>query len=285
MEKINELNSILQSFGIGAKCQDYREYKNASIFDLSLKPGTRIGSIEKYLSEISLALKTSRPTLKILPESGIVQLEIVKSQDRTISLFDIANKHIRPKGKLSCLLGEKLNGSPLWMDIVSSPHTLIGGASGSGKTTLLHNLIANLLLFPNVNLFLFDPKNIEFHEYDNFLPSKLKVSFDYQECRSTLEELSSQMDRRYLLMKEFNITADYFPFIVLIIDEFADLVSQDSDHTFIKLLTRLGQKSRSAGIHLILSTQRPSIDIVSGSIKTNFPARISGRVSTGTDSR
>lgn len=285
MDHKQNLNTILTSFKIGAQCVAFQQSKNLSQYDLSLKPGSRIKDIEKYLNEISLHLKTAaKPTLKALSEQGLLRLEVLEIKKEKINLFEYGYKQPRPAGNLTCLLGETIQGNPLWMDLAENPHTLIAGTTGSGKSTLLHTIIANLLLYPEISIQLFDPKNIEFCEYSNMnTQGKIKVSFDFQDCFSALEELSTEMDRRYQIMRQDKKAP--FTRTVLIIDEFADLIQQDTDKLFYRTLCRLAQKSRAAGIYLIIATQRPSVDIVDGTIKANFPARIACKTATNVDSR
>ena len=286
MSPAEELNNLFLAFKIRAICRNHLEYKGLSSFDIELKPGARIRDVEKYLDEISLALRFSgKPTLKILGQEGILRLEIANQCNNAVNLFSLGYNLPRPAGKLTCLLGETYEGNPLWIDLINNPHMLIAGASGSGKSTLLHALIANLLLHPKTSIVLMDPKNIEFYRYAEMRMDRVQVLYDYQECLGKMEELCQEMEERYRLIREHGIALATFPYIVLIIDEFADLMQQDFDKKLSLALCRLAQKSRAAGIHLIISTQRPSVDVIDGIIKANFPARISCKVSSGVDSR
>lgn len=286
MDNVTTLNNIFGAFKISATCKQFFEHKNAYFYDVELKPGTRIRDLEKYAAELSLALKApSKPRIKAIPELGLLRLEFMKLQDQKVDLFELGYKSKMPVGKLNCLIGETLEGAPLWIDIVSNPHMLIAGTTGSGKSTMLHTIIANLLMYHNTYISLMDPKNIEFYKYSGLWNYKLGVNYSYSDCVQKLSDLCDEMERRYTLMRTHRISSDYFPYIVLIIDEFADLILQDADHSFHGYLCKLAQKSRAAGIHIILSTQRPSVDIVDGSIKANFPARLSCKVATNTDSR
>jgi S-DNA-T family DNA segregation ATPase FtsK/SpoIIIE len=282
LEQILSLNNILKSLKIKASCVKYSKYKNACFYDLELRPGARVKDIEKYAVELGLLLKKGGK-LRIVVDSsnGVIKLEFIeKCQDKT-HLFELGNQFKRPQGGLMCLLGETFDGQPIWMDLLKTPHLLIGGTSGSGKSVLLHNIIANVLMYPYVKLYLMDPKNIEFYKYSRM--NKIKLSNEFDDCLKNIQELCSEMDRRYLAIKENNSIK--FPIIVLVIDEYSDLIMQDVDGEFYKSLTRLSQKSRAAGIHIVLSTQRPSVDVVNGTIKANFPARISCRVTSHVDSK
>lgn len=284
MNNIDTLNNILTQFKIAAYCKHFGDYNNSFYYDFSLNPGTRIQVLEKYANEISLAIKApSKPLIKILPNEGIVRFEYVKPIDKKVNLFELGRSIIRPAGKLQCLLGETIYGDPLWFDMSEAPHTLIGGTTGSGKTTILHSIVSNLLVQGNNTITIMDPKGIEFSGYSRF-PS-IEVVYEYNDCLAILQSLCGEMDRRYATMREYGITGDYFSKHILIIDEFSDLIMQDKSRKFYEGLCRLAQKSRSAGIHIVIATQRPSATIIDGSIKANFSCRISCRVASGTDSK
>ncbi len=286
MEPVTNLNEILSAFKIDATCKNYSEYKNACFYDVELKPGAKVKDIEKYSTELSLALKKAgKPRVVVSSEEGVLRLEFINSKKEKTSLFELGKISPRPKGTVTCLLGETLYGQPLWLDIVTSPHLLIAGTTGSGKSTLLHNIIGNLLMYPRVNVLLMDPKSIEFFKYADANIPQLNVTYDYAECLQVLESLGNEMESRYKDIKDKKATVASFPTTVLIIDEYADLIMQDVGNAFYKALSRLAQKSRAAGIHIILSTQRPSVNVVDGVIKANFPARISCKVATHVDSK
>lgn len=287
IDQIIQLNSLFSDFNIAAICQNYAEVKNFCYYDVKLLPRGRIRLLEKCLPELSLALHVPvKLQLKTFNEQGMLRLSYVKeAKTSKVSLFNLGYGLPRPVGKLTCLLGETPEGSPLWFDLADCPHLLVAGTSGSGKSSLLHSLIANLLLHRETFIILMDPKNIEFYQYQTICSDRISVSFKYEECLSQIEGLCLVMEERYHQIRDLKISASSFPFIVLIIDEFADLMLQDTSKRFHAALCKLSQKSRAAGIHIVLSTQRPSVDVVDGTIKANFPARIACKVSSGVDSR
>lgn len=286
MEQIQNLNTILSAFKLGAICKNFSEYKNACFYDVELQPGTKVKDIEKYSAELSLALrKSGKPRIIVSSEEGVLRIEFIKGKKEKTSLFHLGQTAKRPKGNLTCLLGETMQGLPMWMDIATNPHLLIAGTTGSGKSTLLHNIIGNLLLYPKVNIYLMDPKNIEFFKYSDANIPRLHVAHEYEDCVQMIEKLCLEMDNRYKEMKLNKLSVSNFSYKVLIIDEYADLIMQDVGNVFYKALTKLAQKSRAAGIHIILSTQRPSVNVVDGVIKANFPARISCKVASHVDSK
>lgn len=284
MESIERFNQILESFRVRAQCVDAQEADNYYYYDLKLSSTTRVRDVHRFSDEISLALKAScRPSIKVLHEQGIVRLEFAVPRTTPLYLFDLFTNDNVPEGELVCLLGQTVGGKPMWIDLAQNPHMLVAGTTGSGKSTLLHNIVANLHNYNDCALFLVDPKKIEFGVYEGRLPNT-KVYHSYEDTLDLIDILLDTMEQRYALMRAGTPASD-FPYIVLIVDEFADLVFQDTDEVFITNICRLAQKSRAARISVILSTQRPSVDIIKGSIKANFPARLACRVASHVDSK
>ncbi len=283
MNKIDYLTDILHSFKIKADCVAQRKVRNISLYDIKLKPGTLVKTFDKYANEISIALLAkSKPFIRVVSNQGIIRMEVVEDAPSKIDFYDEMDKMTRPEGKLPIWLGSSIEGESIWMDLAKNPHTLIAGCTGSGKSVLLHTMIANLLQAPAIKIFCVDTKNIEFCEYASRLRN-LTVVESYNDAYSILKLISSEMDRRYLAMKKNPIIQ--YPSIVFMIDEYADLVSQDTNREFALTLCKLAQKSRAAGIYCVVATQRPSVDVINGSIKANFPARIACQVVSGADSK
>lgn len=277
-----QLNYIINSFNIKAECVDFSKINNYCYFDLALKPKGKVKDIQKYSDEISLHLRaSSKPNIKILHEKGLVRLEFVSKRQDKLNFYDYLLDQFTPNYNLPCLLGETIDSKPVWMDISKNPHMLIAGTTGSGKTVLLHTIIANCLFNFKCKLFLIDPKKIEFSEYENKIP----VLYNYSDTINLFDKLIEIMNYRYDLLKSGNVPMSFLEPIVVIIDEFADLIMQDSDNKFYNNLCNLAQKCRAANIYLIISTQRPSANIINGNIKANFPARISCKVSSNIDSK
>lgn len=282
-QAVSELNSILQSFKIKASCVDFKQSDNYFYYDLKLNPAAKINDISKFGNEISLALKTpGKPHLKVIHHEGVIRLEFVSPREKPLNLFDYFTNDDIPNGAINCLLGQTVDGQPLWIDIEKNPHMLIAGTTGSGKSTLLHNIIANLFNYNDVDLFLVDPKQIEFSEYEKI--NKCTVINSFSETMELLASMLELMEFRYSLISS-GFTIDSMKPVVIIIDEFADLSMQDRDDVFYASLCRLAQKCRAARIHIILATQRPSVNVINGSIKANFPARIACRVASHIDSK
>ena len=283
MEAIQDFNHILKSFNIKATCVNHGRLENYFYYDLQLNPNARVRDIQKYGDEISLALKTSgKPSLKILHSEGVVRLEFAAPRTKVLKLFDYFVNQDLPKGEINCLLGQTVDGKRMWMDLAQNPHMLISGTTGSGKSILLHNIIANLYNYNNVDLYLVDPKKIEFSGYDKLLRTNVRHAYD--ETVALLNGLLGVMETRYERIRNGESASGMKP-IIVIIDEFADLILQDKNDTFYTSLCRLAQKCRAAKMHIILATQRPSVNIINGVIKANFPARIACRVASHTDSK
>lgn len=284
MESIQQFNKILKSFNIGADCINSQLVDNYFFYDVKLNPHAKVRDIHKFGDEISLALKTPcRPSIKVMHEQGVVRLEFVSPREQPLMLFDYFTNDNVPDGSLVCLLGQTVDGKPLWMDLAQNPHMIVAGTTGAGKSTLLHNIIANLQNYNDCVLCLVDPKKIEFGAYDGHLKNT-KVFYTYDDTMVILDSLLEMMEKRYTMMRSGHLPEE-FPYAVLIVDEFADLIMQDKDDQFFNKLCRLAQKSRAARICIILGTQRPSVNIINGAIKANFPARIACRVASHVDSK
>lgn len=185
---------------------------------------------------------------------------------------------------LPMFLGETEECNEIWMDMTKNPHLLIAGSTGSGKSSLLQVLIANALLNSNSQIFILDTKGIEFQEYEN--TGRVQILDNYRDAKDLIACLIHEMEYRYILlrMKKLGFQVE-MPRILCIIDEYADLILQDTNKQFYHSLLQLTQKCRAANIYCALATQRPSADILKPSIKANFPARIACQVASIHDSR
>ncbi len=282
--EVNQFTAILDAFKINAKCVDFKKTDGYFFYDLKLNLNAKVKDIQKYSDEISLALKTPcKPSIKVMRECGLVRLEFISNTRQALNLFDIFTNTNVPKGDLVCLLGQTVDGKNMWMDLAANPHMIVSGTTGSGKSTLLHNIIANICNYSDASIFLIDPKNIEFGNYDKRIKN-IRVGYTYDDALFVLDQLLSVMEHRYNLFRDGVLASSLTP-VVLIIDELADLIMQDKENAFYFKLCKLAQKCRAAKIHIILATQRPSVNIINGTIKANFPARIACRVASHIDSK
>lgn len=283
MDTVIQFNNILNSFNIKATCVSAHQVDNYVYYDLRMHPQAKVKEIQKYGDEISLALRKScRPSVKILHELGVVRVEFATPRDKPLKLLDLFSNENVPTGDLVCLLGQKVDGGKVWMNLMDNPHLLIAGTTGSGKSTLLHNIVANVYNYNDASLFLIDPKRIEFSAYEKI--KNTQVYYTYDDSVEFLSNMIEIMEDRYNKIRSGWNPNDFKP-ILIVIDEFADLVMQDREDTFFNRLCRLAQKCRAAHMSIILSTQRPSVNIINGSIKANFPARIACKVASHVDSK
>jgi S-DNA-T family DNA segregation ATPase FtsK/SpoIIIE len=240
---------------------------------------------------------------------GVSSLRISNVCDDNCLGFEVPNKSFQTvdlekildsdefrtyKAELPINLGVLIDGTPIFADLAKMPHLLVAGATGSGKSVGLNAFILSLMAHrtpDELRFVLIDPKRIEFSIYNNQRYMYTPVVTDNSQASQLLEYLVLEMNRRYGLfeetrvknLKEYHQTGRTLPYIVAIVDEFSDLVL--SDKSVEKQIQILAQKARAAGIHLILATQRPSVDVVTGSIKANFPSRIAFKTASGTDSK
>jgi len=255
--------------------------------------GTRIKDIAKYLDELSISLRAySKPLLKIIPQDGIVQMEVVDGLPEKIPFSEVYPQLARQskEGLLPVYIGSSVSGQDMIFDLAQNPHMLVAGTTGSGKSVLLHTIIGNLLSFDDVETFLVDPKNIEFANYHGM--KNVQVCNTFSQTMECLQSLEDMMEVRYEFMASKKMPVNFFvsdqkifPKIVLIIDEFADLMLQDSGKDMHRLICKIAAKSRAAGVFCIIATQRPSVAVINGEIKANFPARISLKTASQIDSR
>jgi S-DNA-T family DNA segregation ATPase FtsK/SpoIIIE len=289
-------NRVLEGLKIKAKCVSAARHRHLALYDLALEPGCRVRRIEMFAREIALGLKSkTNPIITSIPELGIVRLRVAYEDAAVLPFEDLYVEAEKPEGILPVLLGETDQGEKLWVDLALHPHTLVAGGTGSGKSTALHTIIANAVRNGDVWLYLVDPKGgVEFGVYSDNVATFLATTYD--ETIFMLQRLNAEMDRRYDMLFRAGLASieqqpNAFSKILVVIDEVADLMMYDSNKqnaqrgSFERLLIMLAQKSRAAGIYIVLATQRPSVDILKGSIKANFPARLSCRVSSAVDSK
>ena len=262
------------------------------------KKKVQVRKIIALKDDLALALATQ--TIRIeapIPGRPYVGIEIPNNQRRVVSLCSILESpaFVKHSGMLKLAIGQDVKGQAVIADLTEMPHLLIAGATGSGKSVCINAIIASLLAFhepETLRLILIDPKMVELVGY-NGIPHLLReVVVDTKLAVGSMEWACKEMDRRYEVLhdvsarniKEYNKKNQTMSYIVIIIDELADLILTVPDE-IETMLIRLAQKSRAVGIHLILATQRPTVNVVTGLIKANFPARIAFAVASHIDSR
>ena len=284
------LNEILKEYGfkgIVTGCES-GPVIDRYIFDPEL--GLKIKSLKNRSEDIARELGVD--TLRITQAKSNIIFEIPKEKPEVISFFNTFQKSA---GELPLLLGVNTSGNPVYFDLAKAPHLLIAGTTGSGKSCGLNCFLTSLMKNKTpeeLQLVLIDPKKIEFSFYENNCYLRQPVIDDMQEAENVLTDLVNEMEARYDLLADErcrNIAGLHakgvkLPYIVCVIDEFADLMLT-AGKRIESLLQSLAQKARACGIHLILATQRPSVDVITGVLKANFPTRLSYRVATGFDSK
>lgn len=282
--QVDKLNFFLDSNKLHAKCISMSQIGQVDRFTLQTDHLFRFNKLKALSQELMLNLHSqSLPTFSL--QDGELCLDTVQRKAEIPSLIaSCANlNEIRTDEQIPLYLGMSETLRPVLIDMVKNPHLLIGGSTGSGKSSLLHNIIFNLFMHSDCNIFIADTKGVEFANYQK-LSDRFNIVENIGGFLNVLRYLVHIMERRYALLKK-NSALKFKP-LVLMIDEFADLVMQDDENkTGYNLLCRLVQKCRAAGIYCILATQRPSVDIITGTIKANFPARIALGTASGIDSR
>jgi len=267
-------------------------------YELEPAPGVKIQRIVNLSDDIALTMKASSVRIVApIPGKNRVGVEVPNTQTSVVFLKEVlaCDEFRNAESKLTLALGKDIAGKPIIADLGEMPHLLIAGTTGSGKTVCVNGIILSMLFnaTPNdIKFLMVDPKMVELAPY-NTLPHMLcPVVTDPKKVATALTWVTQEMDERYqLLAKEglrnievYNQKKQKLPYIIVVIDELADLMMVVRDQVE-SAIARLAQLSRAVGIHLILATQRPSVDVITGVIKANFPARISFKVASKVDSR
>jgi S-DNA-T family DNA segregation ATPase FtsK/SpoIIIE len=292
------LEDTLEDFGISAKVTDIIRGPVITRYELEPAAGVKINRIEALSDDIALAIKAqSVRIIAPIPGKGRVGVEVPNLTSTIVCIKDLLTsaEYHKHKSALTLALGKDITGRSVFGDLDDMPHLLIAGTTGSGKTVCVNTCILSLLFRESPNdlkFLMIDPKMVELMPF-NGLPHLLcPVVTDAKKAAVALNWVVSEMENRYqLLAKEgarnieaYNAKQEKIPYIIVIVDEFADLMSVARDQ-IENAITRLAQLSRAVGIHLILATQRPSVDVITGVIKANLPARVSFKVASKVDSR
>ena len=294
-----KLEDIFNDFGVTGKVVGISPGPVITTYEFAPAPGIKINKIVSLADDIALGLKTeSVRIVGSIPGKAALGIEIPNPKRAIVHIRDIiANETFQnASSKLTLALGLDVVGKPVYADLGKMPHLLIAGATGSGKSVAINTIICSLLFKATpkeVRLLMVDPKRIELSGYED-IPHLLHPVVVHPKMASrALQWAVREMERRYEILEDkrvknidsYNeIAEEKLPYIVIIIDELADLMMVSSRDVEASI-TRLAQMARAAGMHLILATQRPSVDVLTGLIKANFPTRLSFKVSTRVDSR
>lgn len=318
-KRAEALEDSLAQFNVIAQVVGFETGPAITMYELELAPGTKVSKVLSLSDDLAMALKA--PSIRVvapLPGRSTVGIEVPNHKRKNVGLRGLLE--IIQDGKVNLEdsaiplpLGRDITGYPIYCDLSGMPHLLIAGTTGSGKSICLNSLILSILFLMSqkeLKLLLVDPKLVEFSPFKDIPHLISPVVTDVKEAQAVLEWAVSKMDERYGLLAragvkniaEYNklgekglkkrlgldsyIDPEFYslPYIVIIIDELADLMMAASKKVE-NAVTRLAQKSRAVGIHLVVSTQRPSVDVVTGLIKSNLPARVSFLVASKVDSR
>ncbi len=305
MRNSDLLVNTLKEFGIESRVLTVNRGPVISLYEMQIAPGIKVNRIVGLADDITMALAASRVRIVApIPGKKAIGVEVPNIKREVVTLGDIVKspEYHSKSGKLKVALGKDILGKPVIMDLKQLPHLLIAGATGSGKSVCVNSIITSLVYNydPNfVRFILVDPKMVELQLYNGIPHLLTPVITDPGLAPKALKWAMYEMERRYYLLSEMNTRdidrynekavkkggdAEILPYIVVIMDELADLmmVAAKEIEGFI---TRIAQKARAVGIHLVLATQRPSVDVITGIIKANFPARVAFQVAQKTDSR
>lgn len=263
-------------------------------YDLRLGPRTKVGQLRTLQRDVAAAVGADVRLIEHLEGKAGVAFELPNPRRRPVLLGDVLGADDGPE-VLRMAVGVDVAGSPVVVDLAELPHLLIGGTTGSGKSTLLHAMISSLLVRnapADVRLIMIDPKRVELTQYTGFPHLLVPPVRDAERSVEVLEALMGEVEERYSLLDRLgarDIAAARargieWPYVVTVVDELADLMMLGG-RALERVIVRIAQKARAVGIHLILATQRPSVDVVTGLIKANMPARIALRVPSYVDSR
>jgi S-DNA-T family DNA segregation ATPase FtsK/SpoIIIE len=305
------LEKKLKDFGVDGQVTEVSPGPVITMYEFEPAPGVKISRITNLADDLAMAMRAvSIRIVAPLPGKAVIGIEIPNSQRETVGLKDIlsSQEFSGSKSKLTLALGKDILGFPVVTNLARMPHLLIAGATGTGKSVCLNALISSILFKSRpeeVRFFFIDPKRIELLPYEGIPHLLHEVVTDAKMATRVLRWAVREMEDRYQKMADKgarNIDTynqrllkekkgapgkypeEWLPYVVIVIDELADLMLVSS-RDVEEYLTRLAQMARAAGIHLLLATQRPSVDILTGIIKANFPTRISFQVSSKTDSR
>ncbi|MEI6437577.1 MAG: DNA translocase FtsK [Candidatus Omnitrophota bacterium] len=292
------LESTLASFGVVVRVVDIERGPVLTKYELEPAPGVRVQSINSLSDDIALAMQVASVRIQApIPGKNRVGIEVPNGSSAAVVLKDVLIEgNIRnSKSKIMMALGKDTAGKPIVADLAEMPHLLVAGTTGAGKSVCLNVIIMSILYnaAPNeVKFIMVDPKMVELNQYNDIPHMLCPAITDHKKVAAALAWVVAEMESRYkTLMKHQvrNIKAYHakgfeMPYIVLIVDEFADLM-QTQGKVIENAVTRLAQLARAVGIHLILATQRPSVNVITGTIKANLPARVSFKTNSQIDSR
>jgi DNA segregation ATPase FtsK/SpoIIIE-like protein len=295
------IERTLRSFNIDAKCVDAVVGPRVTRYELTIGPGINVSKVHALSDNLALELAVKAVRIEApIPGKRAIGIEVPNAAPQLVTLKSILGTPLmqRSNHPLTVAIGRDIAGHPVIANLSKMPHLLVAGSTGSGKSVCLNTLIVSLLMRnapDTLRLILIDPKRVELTSYEDVPHLACPVVCDVNQAQSALKWVVAEMDRRYRLLQQrrarniaaFNETAEpaeRLPFIVVVLDELADLMML-AGQTVEKLIARITQLSRAVGIHMVIATQRPDVKVITGTIKANVPSRIAFAVVSHIDSR
>jgi S-DNA-T family DNA segregation ATPase FtsK/SpoIIIE len=295
------LVQALANFGVAATVVGQISGPRVTRYELQLAPGTKVSKVAALKDDLSYALATTEiRILAPIPGKQAVGVEVPNTSPNLVTLGDIYDDLPATASPLAVWLGKDISGTAVWTDLARMPHVLIAGTTGSGKSGCINTMLTSILLRAtpdDVRMILVDPKRIELGYYESIPHLLTPVVSSPKEASAVLANVLAEMERRYERLSVIRARTlpeanrafrqrgePTLPYLLVVIDELADLMMV-SPQAVEDAIIRLAQKSRAVGVHLVLATQRPSVDVITGMIKANVPSRIAFAVSSQTDSR
>jgi S-DNA-T family DNA segregation ATPase FtsK/SpoIIIE len=305
-EQADALAVVLADFGIRGEVKDIHPGPVVTLFEFEPARGIKSSRVIALADDIARSMSSESARVAVVPGRNAIGIELPNAHRETVFLRELFESEAFRSGDaiLPLVLGKSINGTPVFADLVRMPHLLVAGTTGSGKSVGINSMILSLLhrLSPEQCRFLMiDPKMLELSVYNGIPHLLAPVVTDARKAVAALNWVVGEMENRYRRMASISVrNIDVFnnrvrsgrhpgglepmPYIVVVVDEFADLMSV-AGKEIEAAVQRLAQMARAAGIHLIMATQRPSVDVITGTIKANFPTRISFKVASKVDSR
>jgi len=311
METAGKLESTLKTFGVGVRVTDVSCGPTVTRYEIQPDVGVKVSRIVNLTDDIKLNLAAADIRIEApIPGKSAIGIEIPNKVKKSVVLRDLleSDAFTKSKSKLAFAAGRDIEGNTVIADIAKMPHVLVAGATGSGKSVCINTIIMSILyhaLPTEVKLIMIDPKQVELSVYNGIPHLLLPVVTDPKKAAAALNWAVAEMENRYQLFAKYSVRSfegfnelvdldspeddvgnpiPKMPQILILVDELADLM-MTSGNDVENAICRLAQKARAAGIHIVLATQRPSVDVLTGLIKANIPSRIAFAVSSGTDSR
>ena len=307
-ETAHQLEDTLLQHGVDAQLTKIVPGPTVTRYEIELAPGVKVNRVSNLSHDIAYALATPDVRLLVpIPGKSAIGVEVPNVKRRLVSLGDIlaSDEAAKPAGPLTVGLGMDISGQPKLLNLAELPHVLIAGATGAGKSSCINSIVTSLLMRAHpddVRLIMVDPKRVELGQYNGVPHLLTRVITNPKKANEALKWAVAEMDRRYDLLADAKVRDiegyrekweagdldpdgfDRFPYIVVLIDELNDLMMV-AGREVEESIVRIAQMARAVGIHLVIATQRPSVDVITGVIKANVPSRLAFSVASQTDSR